>query len=205
MNTPNNRPAVGSQVRFFINFRTWIGHVNEYSASGYAMITTEEGKKFTLPSDMLTVLESPSRRFPAAEGLAASRGDAQATNQQFKIGDPVDVAAVGVLAKVVGVSDDGLTLEVVYEDMVEVFEVDACNATLLTDKPASVVRRVAKLEAEITDLKRQLAEVIHERNVTRYALRQIVAYNGSRYTDDAEVMKEIAEAALDGENITPRR
>ncbi|MCQ3933070.1 MAG: hypothetical protein DPW16_21685 [Chloroflexi bacterium] len=48
-------------------------------------------------------------------------------------------------------------------------------------------------------MERQIAEAAHQLNVQKYALRQIA----TRYTDDADVMREIAEAALDGENITP--
>lgn len=123
----------------------------------------------------------------------------------FKYGDTVEVAAVGVPAKVVGVSPDGQTLEVVYDDMVEIFKVPAAHTTRHADTPAGMAERIQKMETEMEDMRRQIADLIKERTTLRYAMRQIASYQGSRYTDDAEVMKEIAEAALDGENITPRR
>ncbi len=184
------------------------------------------------------------------------------TKSRFQYGDSVQMVAVGIPAKVVGIPDEH-TLEVVYDDIFGVFEIPA-QYTLLAeydvptadhkfkvgtrvkvgsvDVPATVVgfngndyrvsyddmpvddkgypftvpaRGVSLLEtadeallkanAEIADMKRQIADLIKERTTLRYAMRQIVDYSGSRYTDDAEVMKEIAEAALDGENITPRR
>ncbi|MBI5929047.1 MAG: hypothetical protein HY862_07050 [Chloroflexi bacterium] len=85
---------------------------------------------------------------------------------RFKVGDPVEVGQVGVPAKVVSISADGLTLEVVYEDMVEVFEVDACNTTLLTDKPKAVVHRVAELERQVAELQRQVATLLPTINPT---------------------------------------
>lgn len=184
------RPAIGTKVRFAADFRINEGVIESYTRSGRAVVAVEGHKQYTLTLDQLTMLENKATRQHTI---------------QFKVGDAVEVEAVGVPARVVGFSEDLLNIEVVYEDMVEVFTVPAHNVSLPKDKPQAVVHRVAELEKEVAELKRQLTDLIQERNVTRYALRQILAYSGSRYTDDAEVMKEIAEAALDGENITPRR
>lgn len=130
------------------------------------------------------------------------------TASPFKYGDTVEVAAVGVPAKVVGVSPDGQTLEVVYDDMVEIFKVPAAHTKRVGNTETTLetlVKLLAERDEQIRDMERQIADLIKERTTLRYAMHQIRTYQGSRYTDDAEVMKEIAEAALDGENITPRR
>lgn len=129
---------------------------------------------------------------------------------QFKVGTRVKVGSVDVPATVVGFN--GNDYRVSYDDMPTddngyPFTVPARNVTLLEDPNGmeALLKVLSQRDEEIRDMRRQIADLIKERTTLRYAMRQIVDYSGSRYTDDAEVMKEIAEAALDGENITPRR
>lgn len=206
MNDQKNAPIVGTRVTFHVAFRTWQGHIDSYTPMGRAVVVTDEGRQFTLTLDQLTMMVDLAKQYtPADAGILAGKRDAALADSPFKYGDTVEVAAVGVPAKVVGVSPDGQTLEVVYDDMVEIFKVPAAHTTRHADTPAGMTEHIQKLEKEIEALRRQIAALAQERTTTRHALNQIVIYQGSRYTDDADVMREIAEAALDGENITPRR
>lgn len=206
MNDQKNAPIVGTRVTFHVAFRTWQGHIDSYTPMGRAVVVTDEGRQFTLTLDQLTMMVDLAKQYtPADAGILAGKRDAALADSPFKYGDTVEVAAVGVPAKVVGVSPDGQMLEVVYDDMVEIFKVPAAHTTRHADTLAGMAERIQKLETEIEALRRQIAALAQERTTTRHALNQIVTYRGSRYTDDAEVMKEIAEAALDGENITPRK
>ncbi|MBZ0316477.1 MAG: hypothetical protein K8L91_08665 [Anaerolineae bacterium] len=129
---------------------------------------------------------------------------------QFKVGTRVKVGSVDVPATVVGFN--GNDYRVSYDDMPlddkgYPFTVPARNVTLLEDPNGmdALLKVLSQRDAQIRELERQIAEAAQQLNVQKYALRQITTYHGSRYTDDADVMREIAEAALDGENITPRR
>lgn len=142
-------------------------------------------------------------RIPAQYTLLVEY-DTPTVDHKFKIGTRVNVGTVGVPATIVGFN--GNDYRVSYDDMPlddngYPFTVPARGVSLLETADEALL----KANAEIADMKRQIADLIKERTTLRYAMRQIVDYSGSRYTDDAEVMKEIAEAALDGENITPRR
>ena len=206
MNNQKNAPIVGTRVTFHVAFRTWQGHIDSYTPMGRAVVVTDEGRQFPLTLDQLTMMVDLAKQYtPADAGILAGKRDAALADSSFKYGDTVEVAAVGVPAKVVGVSPDGQTLEVVYDDIVEIFKVPAAHTTRHADTPAGMAERIQKMETEMEDMRRQIADLIKERTTLRYAMRQITSYQGSRYTDDADVMREIAEAALDGENIIPRR
>lgn len=148
-------------------------------------------------------------RIPTQYTLLAEY-DVPTLDHKFKIGTRVKVGSVDVPATVVGFN--GNDYRVSYDDMPVddkgyPFTVPARGVTLLEEPNGmeALLKVLSQRDAQIKDLERQIAEAAQQLNVQKYALRQITTYNGSRYTDDAEVMKEIAEAALDGENITPRR
>ncbi|MCQ3932346.1 MAG: hypothetical protein DPW16_17995 [Chloroflexi bacterium] len=128
----------------------------------------------------------------------------------FKVGTRVKVGSVDVPATIVGYN--GNDYRVSYDDMPTddngyPFTVPARGVSLLEDDTAmdALLKVLSQRDAQIREMERQIAEAAQQLNVQKYALRQITTYHGSRYTDDADVMREIAEAALDGENITPRR
>lgn len=131
-------------------------------------------------------------------------------NHTFKVGTRVKVGSVDVPATIVGFN--GNDYRVSYDDMPlddkgYPFTVPARNVTLLEDPNGieALLKVLSQRDTQIRAVERQMAEAAQQLNVQKYALRQITTYHGSRYTDDADVMREIAEAALDGENITPRR
>lgn len=209
MNDQKKAPIVGTRVTFHVAFRNWQGHIDSYTPMGRAVVVTDEGRQFTLSLDQLTMMVDLAKQYtPADAGILAGKRDAALADSPFQYGDAVEVAAVGVPAKVVGILPDGQTLEVVYDDMVGIFKVPAAHTKLVGNTETTLetlVKLLAERDERICDLERQIAALAAERNTTRYALNQIVNYHGSRYTDDADVMREIAEAALDGENIIPRR
>lgn len=206
MNDQLNTLPVGTPVSFHADFRQWEGHIDSYTPTGRAVIVTEEGRQFTLePNHLAVIRRLASRITPADEGILAAKQDAA----PLELDETVYVNLTDRPAVIVKLNDDQ-TVNVAF---VGTYEAHTVPVSSVTRRPITgdetplqtLAKIIAQRDAQIRDMERQIASAAHERDVLRYGLNQIVNYKGSRYTDDAEVMKEIAEAALDGETITPRK
>lgn len=204
MNTEQNALPVGTPVSFHADFRQWEGHIDSYTPTGRAVIVTDEGRQFTLePNHLAVIRRLASRMTPADEGILAAKRDVA----PFELDETVFVSLTNRPATIVKINDDE-TVNIAFEGTYEAHTVPVSSVTRHANPATTLdalVKIIALRDAQIRDMSRQIAELIQERTTLRYAMHQIRTYQSTRYVDDAEVMKEIAEAALDGENITPRR
>lgn len=215
MNESTNQPAIGTRISFYANLRTKIGHIAGYTPDGRAICIAEEGGgQFIQALDAIRIVPATRRRDhydPAAEGILAGRREAMGwSDPLFTVGDRVAVAALSTPATITGITLRG-DYYVSYDGISGDFTVPASHVqrldaiTLSDDDLTDMHGEIEKLREETEDMRRQIADLIHERTTLRHAMQQIRTYRGGRYTDDAQVMREIAEAAVKGENITPRR
>lgn len=219
MNDQPNTLPVGTPVSFHADFRQWEGHIDSYTSTGRAVIVTDEGRQFILEPHHLEVIRRLARWItPADEGILAARAEQNNDDSLTELMATIEqnyTEATQPEVLLQAVRDRNETIERYIAEIGQlrgtIHQLRREQKPATTDdevKPTAtetLINIIAQRDAQLADMSRQIAAAAHERDVLRYALRQIMNYTGGRYVDDAEVMKEIAEAALDGETITPRR